>query len=348
MKIHHADYRKKEFRLEVEHKDDLWYLSHVIDAGDRCSMKTFRKIKIGDDHNASVVRKAVFLTLTVEEIDFHPYSGDLRVSGKILQGTDDVASGQYHTFSIEEGSAITLSKDHLFSYQKDKLEEAKKNNPTNILIATIDRGEAAFAQLKKYGFDMLLTLTGEVEHKRAATAPREPFFKEAVQALFLLIEQKRIARVIIASPSLWTANLSELVAQKKPTVPVSYVVCNSTGSNAVNEVLRTPQVQQALQQERTMREVSAVEELLRAIAQDSSYAYGLDQVKEKALGGAVKTLLVSSTLLQSLRQQGHFSELEEIMQAAEQSRGEILVISSEHDAGKQLESLSGIAALLRY
>ena len=36
------------------------------------------------------------------------------------------------------------------------------------------------------------------------------------------------------------------------------------------------------------------------------------------------------------------------MDMVENMKGEVMVISSEHDGGKQLESLGGIAAILRY
>ena len=36
------------------------------------------------------------------------------------------------------------------------------------------------------------------------------------------------------------------------------------------------------------------------------------------------------------------------MDMVENMKGEVMVISSEHDGGKQLESLGGMAAFLRY
>ena len=38
----------------------------------------------------------------------------------------------------------------------------------------------------------------------------------------------------------------------------------------------------------------------------------------------------------------------ESMDMVENMKGEVMVISSEHEGGKQLESLGGMAAMLRY
>ena len=43
-----------------------------------------------------------------------------------------------------------------------------------------------------------------------------------------------------------------------------------------------------------------------------------------------------------------FEEALHLMDMVENMKGEVMVISCEHDGGKQLESLGGIAAILRY
>ncbi len=43
-----------------------------------------------------------------------------------------------------------------------------------------------------------------------------------------------------------------------------------------------------------------------------------------------------------------FPELDSLMQSVEKRKGKVHIVSSEHDAGKQLKSLGGVAALLRF
>ncbi|MFA6089356.1 MAG: mRNA surveillance protein Pelota, partial [Candidatus Woesearchaeota archaeon] len=123
MKIEHADYRYGEIKIRVENKDDLWYLSQIVDIGDSCSGRTFRKIKVGSDENAKTIKKAAFLEICVEKIEFHNFSGNLRLSGKILVGTEEIPQGQYHTFDVEEDSVISLKKEKFYKYQIEKIKE---------------------------------------------------------------------------------------------------------------------------------------------------------------------------------------------------------------------------------
>ena len=105
MQIIKKNLRQGEVTVKVNNPEDLWFLSQVINVDDSIKGKTERKIKIGkeDDRKQSVTRKTVFLEIKAEKIEFHKYSENLRISGIILQGPDDVPRGSHHTFNIEEG-----------------------------------------------------------------------------------------------------------------------------------------------------------------------------------------------------------------------------------------------------
>jgi len=69
--------------------------------------------------------------------------------------------------------------------------------------------------------------------------------------------------------------------------------------------------------------------------------YGKHKVKIAAEAGAIEELLVIDELLRE-------EDVEKIMDMTENLGGKVMVISSEHDGGKQLNALGGLAALLRY
>ncbi|MEK6849233.1 MAG: mRNA surveillance protein Pelota, partial [Nanoarchaeota archaeon] len=91
--------------LEVipEHADDLWLLSQVIDPHDEISGKTIRKIKLEGERKSDIIKKTIFLKLSAEKVE---YGTELRISGKILEGPEDVTRGSYHTLTIESGQAV--------------------------------------------------------------------------------------------------------------------------------------------------------------------------------------------------------------------------------------------------
>ena len=84
------------------------------------------------------------------------------------------------------------------------------------------------------------------------------------------------------------------------------------------------------------------------ISKNNLASYGLKETKEAALIGAVKTLLITDNLIQQKRIENQYEEIEEIMKTVDNTKGDILVISSEHEAGKKLDGLGGIAAILRF
>ena len=88
--------------------------------------------------------------------------------------------------------------------------------------------------------------------------------------------------------------------------------------------------------------MGAVDKLLCEIGKNSSkIAYGVNETKNAINLGAVSLLLILDSKVAS-------ENMGEAMDMVENMKGEVMVISSEHDGGKQLESLGGIAAILRY
>ena len=61
----------------------------------------------------------------------------------------------------------------------------------------------------------------------------------------------------------------------------------------------------------------------------------------------LKIHVVADTVLREADEEQRL-HLEKLMREAEQRRGSITVVSTEHEAGEQLIALTGIAALLRY
>jgi protein pelota len=348
MKVHFKDYKNGELKIEVENKDDLWYLSQIVDEDDLISAKTQRKIKIGDSENAKVIKKWVFLEIKIEKKEFHSFSGDLRLSGKITKGNEDIPQGQYHTINVEIGTVLSILKKKFYKYQIEKIEESQKNKYTNILIAAIDRGEATFALLKKYGYEIINQFEGEVEHKVDAAQPKNDFFKEAVNVLSNLERQYEINQIILASPSVWAKNLSELVKESQLKSRIIYSTCNSGGNNAISECLKRDEVKDALKNERASIELEAVESLLFNISIGKKYAYGFDSVLEKTNMGATEILLVTDNLIKKKKEKNEFLEIEVLFKSADDINAKIIIVSSENEAGIKLDSLGGIAAILRY
>ena len=124
--------------------------------------------------------------------------------------------------------------------------------------------------------------------------------------------------------------------------------CSSVGENAINEVIKRPETSEALKQDRIAKEYKLVEELFAEISKNNLASYGLKETKNSAEAGAVKHLLITDSLIQEKRMEEKYEEIEHIIKTADSAKGDITIISSDHEAGKKLDGLGGIAAILRY
>ncbi len=333
-----------EVKVLIENPDDLWYLSNIIDPGDNISGKTFRKIKVTEE--ASAERKKVFLALAVEKIDFS--ATELRVSGKVTEGPEDVPNGSYHTFSIEQGSTITIKKPEWLRFQLDYLKEATTVKVPKIIICVFDREESLFAKLTRDGYKMLSKLKGKVAKKAVDEKVKDTFYENIIKQLEEYNKRFSLDKIILASPAFWKEDLYKVLKSQELKKKIIQATCSGVDETAIAEVLKRKETQEALRQERVSKEMAVVEELFVAIAKKGPAAYGIKETTQAAEAGAIEQLLVTDKLIQKLREDNTFNKLDKIMKQVDKGKGKVWIISSEHESGRKLQGLGGIAAILRY
>ena len=350
MKILKRDIRHGEIFVSIEDIDDLWFLSQFIDKGDSVKGRTFRKIKqVGkDDKTTKVEKRPVFLKLKVEKVEFHEYSDILRVSGLVEEGPDDVPKASHHTFNVEPGTKLTIIKEHWMKYQLERLDEASKTKDLGILICTLDREEVNFALLKKQGYKILSEFEGEVIKKADAQSKAAGFYAQIIKQLENYVARYKIKSVILASPAFWKLDLMKQIKDQELKSKITLATCNAVGKEAINEVLKRPEVKNILTNDRTAREIKIVDKLLDEISKNALAVYGIKQTENAVNLAAVTDLLVSTELIHEKRQEENFSKLDKLMQYVESVQGRINIINSKNPAGKKLDGLGGIAAILRY
>jgi len=348
MQIIRKNLRQGEVVVKIDHADDLWALSQLVDSDDVVSGKTERKIKIGGaetDRKQAVVRKTVFIELKVERVEFHKYSNNLRISGTIIEGPEDVPRGSHHTFDVEEGTILTITKQEWPNYQLDKLDEAAESIKTKIIMVIFDREEAIFALLKNHGHEILTRLKGDVSKKGLEEGGKKSFYSEIVKVLAEYDKRHYPDNIILASPSFWKEYLMREMPDelKKKTTLAS---CSDVEEGTIKEVLQRPELRKVLESDKATKELGLVEELLCAVSKDES-CYGLKECKSSSEIGAVKELLVSYEFINKARLEGKHREIEQVMREAEKTGAKVSIISSE-TAEKKLLGLGGIAGILRW
>src|SRR3989344_479956 len=346
MRLIYSDFRKGEAKLRVDNADDLWYLSTVVDSGDFVKGDTVRKIKFGEDGKAE--RKKVFLKIKVEKIEFNPSSNALRILGTIVEGPDTISHGSHHSFDVEEGTVITVMKDVWLDFQKKRIEEASKQKYMRILVVVLDREEAYLALLKKFGYEILANLKGDVAKKAMEREKSKNFYEDIINAIKEYDKKHDFENIIVASPAFWKEELMKNLKDEDLRKKIVLATSSSCDEKAVDEVLKRPEVNVVLKKDRITKEMKLVDELLVEIAKEGMAAYGLKEVEGAVNMGAVNSLLITDRLIQEKREKQEYGRIESMMKLAEQNKGEVHIISSEHDGGKRLNGLGGIGAILRY
>ncbi len=351
MKILNSDYRKGFVKVKVDNLDDLWYLSHIIESGDIVSSYTTRKIKLGEgtDRKAKIIIKKVFLKLKVEKTQFSITTTGLRVSGTISEGKEDIPSGSYHTFTFDLDSDLEIQKPKaFFSFQIQKIKDASENKSSKVMICSVERGVAYFALLKKYGYDLISVFKGDISKKQYDEGKKVNFFSDVVSLLREYVTRYDLTKIVLGSPDFWKSNMMSAVNKTDLKSKVSFVASNQDGENSIKEILYNEDVKNILDNDQFSQELILVEKLLTEISRDGKYEYGLDQVENASNMGATELLLVTDDYIRKVREEGNYERVDSIMTIVDSSKGTISIISSGNDAGRKLDSLGGIGAILRY
>lgn len=347
MQIISQNLKKGEIKLKADTLDDLWYLSHIIDQRDIIKGQTIRKIKVGEsDRKASVSRKKVFIAIETEKTEYQ--DNFLRILGKVIEGPEDVKKGSHHSFVIEKNTIISITKEKWLKFQLDKLKEAASAKQPNILICVLDREEAIFAISKRKGYEVLISIEGEVQKKEEKAVAKGSFYADIIKLLEEYSARYKTNNIIVASPVFWKDELMKHIKDTQLKKKIVLATCSSVSRNAIDEVLKRPETKEVLKQVRIAKETGLVDDFLKAISKKEPAAYGIKEVSEAAEAAAVKELLITDSFIHKMKEQGKYSKLDDVMKTVDKSKGEINIISSEHETGKRLDGLGGIGAILRY
>jgi protein pelota len=341
MKILLKDMKKGVIKVFPTSQEDLWLLGQLIGKGALASAKTTRKIKISE---TKTEKKTYYSTISVENAIYE--NDSLRISGTIVSEHDDIPKGGHHSLSISVNNDLKIEQKWL-KYQVEKLEESTKQK-ANVLLSVLDRESVYFATMEESGYRKLSCFEGDVEKKADGAKASGGFYREIADKMRDYDTRFNFDRIVVASPAFFKDDFMKFVSDPGLKKKIILATCSSVSENAFDELMKRPEVKSALAQQRIQQEVVFVDELFVEISKDGKYCYGFEDVKERARAGAVELLLVTTGLIFSRRENGSFEELEQIMGAVEEVRGRVMIINSGNDAGKKLDGIFGIGAILRY
>lgn len=345
MRILKIDERDSFLHLVPEVEDDLWHLERIVEKGDLVSGITDRRIKPKSE-GGKPERIKLYLTIEAEKVDFHRFSGKLRVSGKIVEGkpAELLEIGSEHSLEVELGREIKVKKRLLKKFQVDRIRKAAEATKTGkTLLVVLDDEQASLALLKEFALEEVANIkSGRSGKQFKAEDPEPKYFLEVLEKIAGLKPE----RAVVAGPGFSKDNFRKfLEARGKPKgTEFFFASTNSVGKTGLQELVKGNILEKIVSEMQLVKETGLVEKILAELGKESGLVeYGLKEVANAVSLGAVETLLVADKFLLENRE-----TVEKLMQEAEGQRAKVHLVNAEHEAGKQLSNLGGIAALLRY
>ncbi len=320
---------KGEVSVQIDNIDDLWYLSNVLSPGDIVFGFVYRKDTQSSDMKRAkkVERKKIRVGIEVKKTEFQEFADRLRILGIIVKGPEDYL-GMHQSINIGVGDEISIVKEWS-AEEKKLLEEAVKNaQKPRVYFLALEHGSATLAVLRSYGIQ-------EIANVRKRGDEDEEFFGEVLHLLLENWDGKY--PLVIVGPGFYKENFVKFAENRLQ----NYVVAQASHGDmrGIYEVLKSGVLDKLLKENRVAREERLVESLLQEIKKEGLYAYGKNEVERYLNIGAVDKLLVTDR---------DFKKHRELMKLAMETGAEVHIISTSHEAGKILQNLGGIAALLRF
>src|SRR3989344_2264428 len=104
--------------------------------------------------------------------------------------------------------------------------------------------------MKRYGYEFLLEMKGEVQKKASPEKVKATFYQDVVKQLEEYDKRYELNKIIVASPAFWKEYLIKLINDEKLKEKIILATCSDVGETAINEVLKRPETQEALKQDR--------------------------------------------------------------------------------------------------
>ena len=345
MKVVFKDLKHGEIKLVPENLDDLWHLYNIVDEGDLIRAVTFRTDEQNDDKKRSkkAEKKRMKLGVRVTEVKFHEFSDRLRIHGNIEEGPQDL--GSFHTLNItsEKMDPLTIIKEKWKNFQLKRIDEAVKlRNQAILTFVSLDEDCSTVALLRQSGLQWIADIDSKRSGKMYESKDnKNEYFGETLSVVKTNTDKKSI--IVIVGPGFTKEHFSKYGREKEPKLFEKCIIhgTGTAGLNGIQEAIKTGVVKQITKENRVVFETELIEKLFEEIKKDGLATYGEKQVSYALSNGAVERLLVTDVLVRTKKG-------ENLLRLARENNSDFTVINTMHEAGKKMEGIGGIGALLRF
>ncbi|KAJ0420044.1 eRF1 domain 1-domain-containing protein [Aspergillus carlsbadensis] len=374
--------------LIPEEPEDMWHAYNLIVPGDLLYATAIRRVTTtGTTGSTSSSRVRLTLEIRVKNLDFDPQNSQLHVSGQIMNETPHTKIGQHHTLDLELNRQFTLEKGSgpdnegsgwdsvAVEALKDAVDEGG-NRRAEAVAVVMQEGLAHICFIGQHRTILKQKVEMSVPRKRAGGSDHDKtmtkFYQTTLDTLLRLLEFNTSATsmsmagparpVLLASPGFIATSFQKHIQSVANTstpalkrlLPSIVVVHSASGYlHSLTEVLQSPTVKALLSDTKHARETKLMDDFNEQLRKETNKAtYGPREVEHAVDQGAVGrgggVLIISNRLFraQDVAERKRWVALVDRVRDVE--GGEVRVLSSEHESGRRLDGLGGIAALLTF
>ncbi|TFK55988.1 pelota [Heliocybe sulcata] len=372
--------------LRPEDDEDMWHLYNLIQEGDKVRATAIRRVQnVSSTGSTDSHRVRTNLTLEVTRVEFTPaitsstadttnaasttaadVTASIQISGRVTVENPHAKMGAHHTLDIEVNRDVRIEKEQWDSVALNRVEEAcVPGRGAEVAAVVCGEGTAAFVLLSEHLTTIRHRLTSSIPRKSSSSTLHEKGLNRYYQQLYAAFLRHipygspTIKVLVFASPG-WirdsvydyilkeserTGNkaLMRAVREKGVRIHVS-----SPHVHSLVEVLKSPEITAQLKETKFAKEGITLDRFFKMLGSDEMRAwYGPDHVALAIDRGAVGTLLISDQLFRA-SDPAERKKYVGLVEAVKDKGGEVVIFSSMHESGQQLNQLTGIAAILTF
>jgi protein pelota len=350
--VNRLDLRHDLVTVTPEQPDDLWTLRRIITKGDLVAGETSRVFKdLGEYSRPDKERIKVTVTVEVEEIQLDSTFTRLKVSGKIMDISNELLSkGSFHSLTLSEGHRVSIRKPSGFSALQMNLIQGAGTPKDSYAVIALDQREAGIGVIKGTHLQSLPVIESGVTGKMYQD-PRHGaagnYFEKIADALAVVYPSS--AKVFVLGPGITKEKFVNYLQRERRDFAEVKLISGSdvAGEDGVYVALRNPNLQEALSDSRLAKVSKLIQEAMRRISVgDQRISFAFKDCLKAAKQGAVESLIVADRIFS---QKGiEEDEIVELLNSVEEYRGETFLLDSTTDLGSQVNTLGGVLGLLRF
>ncbi len=338
---------KEQIKIIPESEEDLWNLMLILKKGDYIYTRVLRDVSMKNSKKKE--RKPIDIKLKVENAEFQPLTGKLRIFGVIEEGPEQFGvKGKHQSAYISLGQEIIIERDE---WDEKTLNKLRSSGPKGkALIVAIDYDEYAISLITSLGVYNLenssFYFSGKDDPNRENEI--ESAINDLVNRIIGYLSKERANVLIIAGPG----NLKEILYEKikKLINNIKIIVDNVSngGIAGINEVLRRDTIIEVLREFSSIKAQEILNEFMMFAAKDKELiAYTLNEVYNASKLNAISKLLILDKLIYSIDDKER-SIAQEIIENAEKNKADVVIVTEDSIVSPTLTNFGGVLAILRY